>query len=259
MHVVTARSVEWRSLSQMRNARGGLHEVHPRLRLKYISEIKQPLWAPDDWQGACIQAHQSGGIDEMEALLSHIRDEHDPAVQIRVESLGELQDAISQNLTFFYKRAHRYVGDPHDAEDAVQDALLSAYKHLDQFKGTAKLTTWLTSIVTNSALTHLRRRGRHPHISVDERISNEHEHYVSDTLADVRPNPEGEYIRSDSRRHLLQAIAKLSPPLREAIQLCDLDGLTTKEAADFVGVPLGTFKSRVLRARRKLKWMIHKR
>jgi L-glyceraldehyde 3-phosphate reductase len=56
------------------------------------------------------------------------------------------------------------VGDPHDAEDAVQDALLSAYKHLDQFKRTAKMTTWLTSIVTNSALSQLRRRPRHPHI-----------------------------------------------------------------------------------------------
>jgi RNA polymerase sigma-70 factor, ECF subfamily len=194
----------------------------------------------------------------METRPLHTQDEHDLAVQVRVQSIGELQDVVSRNLAFFYKRAYRYVGDPHDAEDAVQDALLSAYKHLDQFKGTAKLTTWLTSIVTNSALTHLRRRQRRSHISVGERIGNEQELSVSDTLADIRPNPEHEYIQSDSRRHLLQAIAKLSPSLRKAIQLCDLDGLTTKEAADLVGVPLGTFKSRVSRGRQKLKWMICK-
>jgi RNA polymerase sigma factor (sigma-70 family) len=200
----------------------------------------------------------SGGMDNMETRLSHIQDEHDPAVQVRIQSIGELQDVVSRNLSFFYQRAYRYVGDPHDAEDAVQDALLSAYKHLDQFKGTAKLTTWLTSIVTNSALTHVRRRQRHPHISIDERIGNEQDHYVSDTLADIRPNPEGEYIRSDSRRQLMRLAIKLSPSLRKAIQLCDFDGLTVREAADLLGVPLGTFKSRVLRARRKLKWMMSK-
>jgi RNA polymerase sigma-70 factor (ECF subfamily) len=198
----------------------------------------------------------SGGIDNMGTRPSHIRDEHDPAVQVRIQSIGELQDVVSQNLSFFYKRAYRYVGDPHDAEDAVQDALLSAYKHLDQFKGTAKITTWLTSIVTNSALTQLRRRPRHPHISVDERIGNQQDHYVFDTLADIRPNAESEYIRSDLRRHIMQFVTELSPSLRKAIQLCDLDGLTTREAADLLGVPHGTLKSRVSRARWKLKQLM---
>jgi RNA polymerase sigma-70 factor, ECF subfamily len=200
----------------------------------------------------------SGGIDNMGTRPSHIRDEHDPAVQVRIQSIGELQDVVSQNLSFFYKRAYRYVGDPHDAEDAVQDALLSAYKHLDQFKGTAKITTWLTSIVTNSALTQLRRRSRYPHVSVDEKIGNEQDHYVSDTLADIRPNPESEYISSDLRRQLMRFVTRLSPSLRNAIQLCDLDGLTTREAADLLGVPHGTLKSRVSRARWKLKQLMHR-
>ena len=94
----------------------------------------------------------SGDIDNMETRPSHVRDEHHPAVQIREESIGELQDAVSRNLSSFFKRAYRYVGDPHDAEDAMQDALLSAYKHLDQFKGTARMTTWLTSIASNGEL-----------------------------------------------------------------------------------------------------------
>lgn len=198
----------------------------------------------------------SGGLDNMGTLASHIQDENDPAVQVRLQSIGELQDVVSQNLSFFYKRAYRYVGDQHDAEDAVQDALLSAYKHLDQFKGTAKITTWLTSIVTNSALTQLRRRPRHPHISVDEKIGNEQDHYFSDTLADIRPNAESEYIRSDLHRHLMRFVTRLSPSLRKAIQLCDLDGISTKEAADLLGVPHGTLKSRISRGRKKLKQLM---
>jgi RNA polymerase sigma-70 factor (ECF subfamily) len=192
----------------------------------------------------------------MEARLSHIQDEHDTAVQIRVQSIRELQDAVSQNLSLFHRRAYRYVGNTHDAEDAVQDAFLSAFKNLNQFKGTAKMTTWLTTIVTNSALTQLRRRPRHTHVSIDDRIGNEQERHVSETLADIGPNPEDEYIGSDLRRRVMHFAARLSPSLRQAIQLCDLDGLTTREAAELLGVREGTFKSRVLRARRKVKHLM---
>ena len=192
----------------------------------------------------------------MEALPSHLQDEHDPVVQIRVQSIGELQDAVSRNLSVFYKRAYRYVGDPHDAEDAVQDALLSACKHLDQFKGTAKMTTWLTSIVTNSALTQLRRRPRQPHVSLDERLDEEQDYCVADRVADVRPSPEGECIRSELHGHLMQSVMELSPSLRRAIQLCDLGGLKTREAANILGLSQGTVKAQVSRARTKLKQLM---
>jgi RNA polymerase sigma-70 factor (ECF subfamily) len=192
----------------------------------------------------------------MEARPSYFRNEHDLAVPIREENLRELQDAVSRNMTLFYKRAYRYVGDPHDAEDVVQDALLSAYRHLDQFKGTAKMTTWLTTIVTNSALTKLRKRPRYPHISMDERIGHEQDHCVSDTLADGRPDPENEYIRSELHGHFLQFITELSPSLRKAIELRDLEGLTTSEAARVLGVTEGTVKAQVSRARSKLKQLI---
>jgi RNA polymerase sigma-70 factor, ECF subfamily len=204
-----------------------------------------------------FQNVSNGGVDNMEAQQSHTRDEYEPGVRIREESIGELEAAVSQNLSFFYKRAYRYVGDLHDAEDAVQDAFLSAYKHLDQFKGTAKMTTWLTSIVTNSALTQLRRKPRHPHMSMDEKIGDAQDLCVSDTLADIRPNPEDDCVRSDLRRHIMLFAAELSPALRRAIELRDLEGLTMSEGARILGVAEGTFKSQVSRARSKLKQLIH--
>jgi RNA polymerase sigma-70 factor (ECF subfamily) len=200
----------------------------------------------------------AGGVNNMQAQQSQIEDEQSQAVRIREDSTGELQDVVSRYLPSFYRRAYRYVGDPHDAEDAVQDALLSAYKHLHQFKGKAKMTTWLTSIVTNSALTQLRRRPRQPHLSLDERLDEEQDYCVSDRLADVRPSPEGECIKSELHGYLMHFVTELSPSLRKAIQLRDLDGLTTSEAAQILGVPEGTVKARVSRARSKLKQLMRR-
>jgi RNA polymerase sigma-70 factor (ECF subfamily) len=198
----------------------------------------------------------AGGADDMQAEQRHIEDEQNPIAHTREDDAQELQDVISQYLPLFHRRAYRYVGDQHDAEDAVQDALLSAYKHLDQFKGKAKMTTWLTTIVTNSALTKLRRRPRQPHVSLDERSTEEQGYCLSDTLADAQPSPESEYIQSELHGYLMKFVTKLSPPLREAVQLHDLDGLTTSEVASFLGVPDGTVKARVSRARSKLKQLM---
>jgi RNA polymerase sigma-70 factor (ECF subfamily) len=192
----------------------------------------------------------------MEAPHTHNREPFDHSVQIREESVEGLQDAVSRHLPVFFKRAYRYVGNPHDAEDAVQDALLSAYKHLDQFKGTAKMTTWLTSIVTNSALGQLRRRPRHPHISVDERIGHEQDLCVSDILADTRSSPESECIRSELHGRIVESLTKLSPSMRKVIQMRDLDGLTTSEVAKTLGLSEGTVKAQVSRARSKLRQLV---
>ena len=189
----------------------------------------------------------------MQMVHSQIEDQLNPAVQTWERKKGELQDAVSQSLPLLHRRAYRYLGNSHDAEDAVQDALLSAYKHLDQFKGDAKMTTWLTSIVTNSALTQIRRRPRQPHSSLDEPLAQDQQQRVSDKLVDDRPSPEDECVQSELQGHLVRFVKELSPSLRTAIQLRDFDGLTTSEAAHILGVPEGTLKARVSRARSRLK------
>jgi RNA polymerase sigma-70 factor, ECF subfamily len=192
----------------------------------------------------------------MQAQQAYIGDEPSTFAHIREQHTTQLEDGVSRYLPALYRRAYRYVGDPHDAEDAVQDALLSAYKHLDQFKATAKMTTWLTTIVTNSALTQLRRRSRHPHVSLNEQLNEEQDYFLSDTLADARPTPEDECASSESHGFLMQFLSELSPSLQQAIQLRYLDGLTMSEAARILGVPLATMKARVWRARAQLKRMM---
>src|SRR5712671_1616454 len=100
----------------------------------------------------------------------------------------ELDNVVSRYLPVFYKRAFRFLGNATDAEDAVQDALLSAYKHLGQFRGQAQLSTWLTTIVTNAARMQLRRR-RGSYLSLDEE-QGEDGLTFSERLADSKPSPE---------------------------------------------------------------------
>lgn len=192
----------------------------------------------------------------MQALASNFANGPHPAVQTRQQGLGELEDAVSRYLPRLYSRAYRFVGDAHDAEDAVQDALLSAYKHLDQFKATARMTTWLTSIVTNSALTQLRKRPRQPHVPLDEQLSEEQHYSLLDSLADGRPNPEDECVSLESHGFLMQFISELTPALQRTIQLRYLDGLSISETSRILKVPAATIKARLFRARTQLKRMM---
>jgi RNA polymerase sigma-70 factor (ECF subfamily) len=168
----------------------------------------------------------------------------------------QMDDLLSRHRASFFRSAYRFLENAADAEDAVQDALLCAYRHIHQFRGEAQMSTWLTAIVFNSARMQLRRRPRQTHVSLDGPIGEEQEHSISMQLQDHRPSPEEECRNSELQARLRELVPRLSPPLRKAFQLRDLDGLTTSEAAQILGVAEGTVKAQLARARTKLKvWM----
>ncbi len=171
------------------------------------------------------------------------------------ERTQEFDKAVSRNLPMFYKRAFRFLGNRPDAEDAVQDALLSACKHLGQFRGQAQLSTWLTAIVTNAARMQLRRRHRGSYLSLEEQKGDDGL-ALSEKLPDLKPGPEEVCSASEVRDRVLDGISQLSPTLRRAFQLRHIDGLTTKQAALVLGVPQGTLKAQLARARAKLAGMM---
>jgi len=201
----------------------------------------------------------------MQAIDAYIgREQHLDTPPTEKET-RELQDVFSRYLPLLYRTAYRYLGNTADAEDAVQDALLSAYKHLDQFRGQAQISTWLVAIVSNCARMQLRRRPRQLHLSLNEQFGNEQGYTVSDRLADCGPSPEEAYQDAELHERIMQFAEELSPPLRRAFQLRDLDGLTTSEAAQILGVVDGTVKAQVARARssralcagRSLRSLVH--
>jgi len=167
-------------------------------------------------------------------------------------SPAEMLSVLSHCLPSLYRYAYRFLGNKADAEDAVQDALLAAYKHLNEFRGDAQLSTWLTTIVMNCARMHLRKRSRYIHISLDSRIAEEREYPLSDILVDDRPNPEDECHRSMLHGRLMKSAAQLSPSLRKTFHLRFVHHLSICETARVLGVPTGTVKAQTARARAKL-------
>jgi RNA polymerase sigma factor (sigma-70 family) len=164
----------------------------------------------------------------------------------------QMLSVLSHGLPSLHRYAYRLLGNKDDAEDAVQDALLSAFKHLNQFRGEAQLSTWLTTIVINCARMHLRKRSRYIHVSLDSRIGEEQEYSLSDTLVDGRPNPEDQYHKSWLNERLIESAAGLSPTLRKTFHLRFVDHLSVLETARVLGVPIGTVKAQTARARAKL-------
>jgi RNA polymerase sigma-70 factor (ECF subfamily) len=177
-------------------------------------------------------------------------------VGIQVCEVGRIQGLekiLTSGLPTLHRRAYRLLGNAADAEDAVQDALLAAYTHLDQFKGQSQLGTWLTSIVLNCARLQLRRRHGHVNVPLDESIGEAETRSVGEQLADHQPNPEDQCRDSELSARLTHFHTQLSPTLRRTFQLRDVDGLSIRETAQILGIPIGTVKTHSARARKKLK------
>jgi RNA polymerase sigma-70 factor, ECF subfamily len=171
--------------------------------------------------------------------------------QVRVQ---ELTDLITYHSPRFRRIALAHLGDVADAEDAVQDALLSALTHVDQFRGQAKMSTWLTSIVINSARMKLRQRSSRLHLALDQ--TNGQDFTLEEMLSDTGPGPEEAYGHQEITETIARAISRLSPTLLRTFQLRDVHGLSIRETANLLGVPPGTIKARLARARAKLKELI---
>jgi RNA polymerase sigma factor (sigma-70 family) len=194
----------------------------------------------------------------MEPTAASIGNEQDIDIPAAEKETREPQDAFSRYLPLLHRTAYRYLGNAADAEDAVQDALLSAYKHLDQFRGQAQMSTWLVAIVSNCARMQLRRRPRQIHVSLNEQFGGEQEYTLAERLVHSGPSPEEECRKAELHERMMQLLEELSPSMRRAFQLRDLDGLTTSEAAQVLGVVDGTVKAQVARARAKLARLVRR-
>ncbi len=179
------------------------------------------------------------------------------AVECYQSKVQELTDVITHHSARFRRIALGRLSNVADAEDAVQDALLSALTHVHQFRGQAKMSTWLTTIVINSARMKLRRRLTSVQLPLDE-TDGEQDLLLENTVSDTRPGPEEAYREREIAETLAHATSRLSPTLRTTFQLRDVDGLSVRETADLLGVPAGTVKARLVRARMRLKEVISK-
>lgn len=161
------------------------------------------------------------------------------------EAVGELFALYSPRL---YRTAFRILKNQEDAEDALQEGLLSAFCHLREFECRSQFSTWLTRIVINTALMRL-RRARHTEMTSIDECTEPREQPWAQSIPDHRPSPEEDYARQEQVEILEQAMLHVPDAYRRALALRFQEGLLVREAAEALGVGNGTFKSQLYRAR----------
>src|SRR5271157_2553785 len=139
-----------------------------------------------------------------------------------------------------------------DAEDVMQDAFVKGFEKLEQFQGNSKFYTWLVRIAVNESLMRLRKRRMGRMVSIDEDVETE-EGTVPRDLADWAPDPEQNYTQSELHKILEKTIKGLPPGFRVVFELRDIQGLSTEETAEALGLSIPAVKSRLLRARLQLR------
>ena len=143
-----------------------------------------------------------------------------------------------------------------DAEDAMQDAFLKSYAHLKNFQEDSRFYTWLVRIAVNQALMKLRKR-RPNQVSLDEEVDTGEE-LMPREVEDWGPSPEERYKQSELGGILSSTIAELDPSFRIVFQLRDIEEMSTEETAEALGLSIPAVKSRLLRARLKLRQKLNR-
>jgi RNA polymerase sigma-70 factor, ECF subfamily len=189
-----------------------------------------------------IQTNVTGDTGAELALVNAAREGDMQAFEQLIQKYDRNVFRIAQHIT----------QNREDAEDVVQDAFLKAYQNLNKFQGNSKFYTWLVRIAVNEALMRLRKRKADKTVSMDEDVETE-DGSMPREVADWSPNPEQLYGQSELSDILGKTIQGLPAGFRTVFVLRDVEGLSTEETAEMLGLSVPAVKSRLLRARLQLR------
>jgi RNA polymerase sigma-70 factor, ECF subfamily len=195
-------------------------------KLDPLARRPVPSQVVKDDESALVAAAKAGDVSAFETLVGRYE-----------RKIFRLTQNITQNRE--------------DAEDAMQEAFLKAYEHLQAFEGNSRFYTWLVRIAVNQALMKLRKR-RPNVVSLDEEVDTG-EDMVPREVEDWGPSPMDRYEQTELSGILSKVIGELDPPFRIVFQLRDIEELSTEETAEALGLSVPAVKSRLLRARLKLR------
>ena len=146
------------------------------------------------------------------------------------------------------------LGDPEEAQDAMQDAFLNAFKHIGEFQRRSKFSTWLVSIARNAALERL--RGRKNMESLDEGGLEGEEEFRPRQVRTWQDNPEQMYSETEIRGLVERGVMRLPAKYRVVVMLRDIEQLSTEEVAQELGLSVPALKARLLRGRLMLRELL---
>ena len=161
-------------------------------------------------------------------------------------------DLVERHQSRAYNLCVRMLGDADAAADVAQDAFISAYKHLPSLRG--EFRPWLMRIVANGCRDVLRSQKRRPSVSLD--LERDDDDTPAMQLADTGDGPEAALMKSELQKTIAGALAEIPDDQREVVILSDIQGLSYQEIADMTGINIGTVKSRLNRARARLRELL---
>lgn len=183
-------------------------------------------------------------------------DEHALVAAARSGDAAAFEELVNRYERKILRLTWNITGNREDAEDAMQEAFLKSYSHLPEFHGDSRFYTWLVRIAANEALMKLRKR-RPGEVSIDEPVQGEDD-IMPRELDDWGPTPEQRYAQEELRNILDEAVEKLDPDFRVVFVLRDIEELSTEEAAKLLAISVPAVKSRLLRARLKLRQRLNR-
>ncbi len=192
-------------------------------------------------------AQAQGSISEGEGTL---------VAQAKAGDVRAFEELVSRYERKIFRLAMNITQNKEDAEDVMQEAFLKAYSHLKDFQGDSRFYTWLVRITVNEGLMKLRKR-RPGQVSIDEKIETEDDLIVRE-LEDWGPSPEQRYEQSEMQHILQSAIGEVDPAFGIVFALRDIEELSTEDTAEILGLSVPAVKSRLLRARLKLRQKLNR-
>ena len=201
----------------------------------------------------------------MLAAAAALSNSHTPLIlaraQERIRQAGperrqEFESILLRVIPRFRSLATRLLGNREDAEDAVQEAMLSAFKHIADFDGRAKMSTWLTAIVINAVRMQIRRRPRSRVVSLDH-SPKPGQSSISETLVDPAPTAEKTLEQFQLVEVAIRLTRSLPPSQKRALQCHRQSDFSIRRAASKLGIPEGTMKAQLARGRARLAQRFH--
>ncbi len=165
------------------------------------------------------------------------------------EAFAEL---VRPHLSKLYRLAYRLTGSQHDAEDLVQDVLVKIYTRQDELTSIRELSPWLGRVVYNQFIDDKRRYGRTPLKLVGSDAD------VEDLAATANGSPANAASLAEAQERIIEALKKIAEEQRVVLVLHDVEGYKFKEIHELTGIPVGTLKSRLSRARARLRVLLEK-
>jgi RNA polymerase sigma-70 factor (ECF subfamily) len=199
-----------------------------------------------------LQNYNTKAMDRPARRRTTARDESAILAAAKRGDSAAFEILCKQSANTVFHVARRMTRNNEDAQDVVQESFQQAFVYLKSFNGDSKFSTWLSRIAINAALMKLRKKNRLWDVSLDESAETEQPSSHLD-VEEQGPNPEQLYAQKERQRILSEAMNELTPGMRKAIELRELDERSTEETARIMGISVSAVKGRVFHGRKRLR------